>query len=220
MKYKGVLGLSFALTGCLEQPLPKKVASIGQSGSIGGHYGVSKMYVGDINGGGANFGYGAVSGCCASSAIAIGVPSSISGEWRSGWPEGYEKNKEHWRKQWVESWGEFPDKATWYRLDDEVDSELAKKKILTMNSYYKNHTGNSVMRVLVDGNEVTLLYSLSCTPELNDDCTVREGSDPNGWVIISPHSKHQGATAVVLYKGLGEISDKPFISNQVTLNSK
>ncbi|WP_199438672.1 hypothetical protein [Vibrio owensii] len=215
MKYKGVLalGLSLALTGCLEQTLPKKVASIGQSGSIGGHYGVSKMLVGDINGGGADFGYGAVSGCCASSTIAIGVPSSISGEWRSGWPEGYEKNKEHWRKQWVESWGEFPEKATWYRLDDEVDSELAKKKILTMNRYYKNHSGNSVMRVLVNEDEVTLLYSLSCTPELNDDCTVREDADPNGWVTTSPHSKHKGATAVILYKGKGESSDKPFNTN-------
>lgn len=207
------LVFSLAITGCTEPPLPTKVASIGQSGSIGGHYGISKMFVGDINGGGAGFGYGAVSGCCASSSIAIGVPSTISGEWRSGWPEGYEKNKESWRKQWEDSWGEFPEEARWYRIVDKVDSELAKQKIRTMNNYYKNHTGNSVMRVLVNEDKVMLLYAFSCTPELNDDCTVRENADPNGWVTTSPHSKHKGATAVVLYEGRGESSDKPFSSN-------
>ena len=204
---------SLVITGCTEPPLPKKVSTIGQSGSIGGHYGISKMIVGDINGGGADFGYGAVNGCCASSSIAIGVPSTISGTWRSGWPEGYEKNKEHWRKEWKESWGEFPEEPRWYRIEDKVDSELAKQKIRTMNNYYKNHTGNSVMRVLVNEDKVALLYGLSCTPAFHEDCTVRENADPNGWVTISPNSKHKGSTVVVLYEGKGETSDKPFSSN-------
>ncbi|MDK9790031.1 hypothetical protein [Vibrio sp. D431a] len=203
-----VLGLTVLMTGCGKESAPKTVASIGQAGSLGGYYGISRMVVGDINGGGAGFGYGSVSGCCASASIGIGVPSSIEGEWRSGWTS--DKSKEEWREKWEPRRGEFPESPTWYRIKSTIDSEQAEKKILTMNRYYKNHTANPVMRVLVDGDKVMLFYGLSCTPELNDDCTVRENADPNGWVITSPNSKHKGATVVKLFEGKGESSTSPY----------
>lgn len=98
-------------------------------------------------------------------------------------------------------------------IEDVIDCELAKEKIETMNRYYKNHHANPVMKLLVNNDRVLLLYAYGCTPEINDDCTVREGADPNGWVQVAPYSKHKNSTVVVLYEGRGEVSDKPFTDN-------
>jgi hypothetical protein len=167
------------------------------------------MWVSDIYGGNTSFSYGSVQGCCASASIGIGVPSAIKGEWRQGWRVDF-KSKERWRTKWKEKWGPFYETPKDYRIDAVIDSELAKQKIDTMNRYYKNHKANPVMQVLVDGPKVMVLYAYGCTPEINDDCTVRENADPNGWVQISPGRTHKNSTVVVLYEGTGETSDKPF----------
>ncbi|MEF1257068.1 hypothetical protein [Vibrio sp. M260112] len=214
MKYRFLIAVSmcFLLNGCFESK-PVSVASIGNAGSLGGPHFIRDMWVSDIYGGGANFAYGSVQGCCKSASIGIGIPSAIKGEWENSFGSSYWK--EEWKKRWESKWGDYDkDYGTrWYRIDDVIDSELAKQKIETMNHYYKNHHANPVMKLLVNNDRVLLLYAYSCTPEINDDCTVRQGADPNGWVQVAPYSTHKNSTVVVLYEGSGEVSDKPFTDN-------
>ncbi|AUW03850.1 hypothetical protein [Vibrio campbellii] len=211
MKYRFLIAVSmcFLLNGCFESK-PVSVASIGNAGSLGGPHFIRDMWVSDIYGGGANFAYGSVQGCCASASIGIGIPSAIKGEWENGVGGG--SSREKWQKRWKPEWGNFDENydTKWFRIDDVIDSELAKKKIETMNHYYKNHHANPIMKLLVNNDRVLLLYAYGCTPEINDDCTIREGADPNGWVQVAPYSKHKNSTVVVLYEGRGEVSDKPF----------
>ncbi|HBC0002006.1 TPA: hypothetical protein KDX83_004233 [Vibrio parahaemolyticus] len=211
MKYRFLvaIGVCFLLNGCFESK-PVSVASIGNAGTLGSPHFIRDMWVSDIYGGGANFGYGAVQGCCASSSIGIGIPSAIKGEWENNFGSDYWKKE--WKKRWKPEWGDYDKNygTRWYRIDDVIDSDIAKQKIETMNHYYKNHHANPVMKLLVDGERILLLYAYACTPEINDDCTVREGADPNGWVQIAPYSKHKNSTVVVLYEGKGKVSDKPF----------
>lgn len=214
MKFKFLIAVSMCLllNGCFESK-PDSVASIGNAGSLGGPHFIRDMWVSDVYGGGANFAYGSVQGCCASAEIGIGIPSAIKGEWENGVGGG--SSREKWQKRWKPEWGNFDENydTKWFRIDDVIDSELAKKKIKTMNHYYKNHHANPVMKLLVNNDRVLLLYAYGCTPEINDDCTVREGADPNGWVQVSPYSTHKNSTVVVLYEGRGEVSDKPFTDN-------
>lgn len=56
--------MCFLLNGCFESK-PVSVASIGNAGSLGGPHFIRDMWVSDIYGGGANFAYGSVQGCCA-----------------------------------------------------------------------------------------------------------------------------------------------------------
>ncbi|TMX46888.1 hypothetical protein [Vibrio sp. Hep-1b-8] len=214
MKYRFLIAVSmcFLLNGCFESK-PVSVASIGNAGSLGGPHFIRDMWVSDIYGGGANFAYGSVQGCCKSASIGIGIPSAIKGEWENSFGSSYWK--EEWKKRWESKWGDYDkDYGTrWYRIDDVIDSELAKQKIETMNHYYKNHHANPVMKLLVNNDRVLLLYAYSCTPEINDDCTVRQGADPNGWVQVAPYSTHKNSTVVVLYEGRGEVSDEPFTDN-------
>ena len=190
------LGLFMMLTGCFNDK-PVAVAKIGHAGSMSGPHFITDMWVSDVYGGGANFAYGAVQGCCKSASIGIGVPSAIKGEWQQGWRVDF-KSKERWRAKWRDEWGAFYETPKNYRIDDVIDSELARQKIETMNHYYKNHKALPVMKVLVDGSKVMVLYAYSCTPEINDDCTVRANSDPNGWVKIAPGHTHKNSTVVVL----------------------
>ena len=85
MKYRFLIAVStcFLLNGCFESK-PVSVASIGNAGSLGGPHFIRDMWVSDIYGGGANFAYGSVQGCCASASIGIGIPSAIKGEWENG----------------------------------------------------------------------------------------------------------------------------------------
>ena len=201
--------MCFLLNGCFDSK-PVSVASIGNAGSLGSPHFIGDMWVSDIYGGGASFAYGSVQGCCKSSSVGIGIPSAIKGQWENGVGGG--SSREKWKKRWQPEWGNFDENydTKWYRIDDVIDSDLAKEKIETMNHYYKNHHANPVMKLLVNDNRVLLLYAYGCTPEINDDCTVREGADPNGWVKVAPYSKHKNSTVVVLYEGRGEVSDKPF----------
>ncbi|MET2897704.1 hypothetical protein ABXV22_05185 [Vibrio rotiferianus] len=212
MKYKFLIAVSmcFLLNGCFESK-PVSVASIGNAGSLGGPHFIRDMWVSDIYGGGANFAYGSVQGCCASASIGIGIPSAIKGEWENGVGGG--SSREKWQKRWKPEWGNFDENydTKWFRIDDVIDSELAKQKILTMNHYYKNHRVDPVMKLLVNDDKVMLLYSILCVKSANDDCTVNEGADPNGWIVPSPN-RHPKSVAVVtvLYDGKGDVSDKPF----------
>lgn len=204
--------MCFLLNGCFESK-PVSVASIGNAGSLGGPHFIRDMWVSDIYGGGANFAYGSVQGCCASASIGIGIPSAIRGEWENGVGGG--SSREKWQKRWKPEWGNFDESydTKWFRIDDVIDTELAKQKIETMNHYYKNHHANPVMKLLVNNDRILLLYAYGCTPEINDDCTVKEGADPNEWVQVAPYSTHKNSTVVVLYEGRGEVSDKPFTDN-------
>lgn len=205
-----IIGLLVLLAGCLSEK-PVSVSKISQSGSLGGPQFIRDMWITDIYGGVGNFAYGGVQGCCASASVGMGVPTAIEGSWESGWGSGYWA--EEWKRRWKPEWGNYDDvyDKKWYRIDGEIDSELAKQKIDTMNNYYKNHKAHPVMQVLVDGPKVMLLYKYSCNSSRpQNDCTVRDNADPNGWVKPAPYSKLNYSTSVVLYEGIGETSDKPF----------
>ncbi|WP_114787853.1 hypothetical protein [Vibrio tetraodonis] len=205
-----IIGLLVLLAGCLSEK-PVSVSKISQSGSLGAPQFIRDMWITDIYGGVGNFAYGGVQGCCASASVGMGVPTAIEGSWESGWGGGYWA--EEWKRRWKPEWGNYDDvyDKKWYRIDGEIDSELAKQKIDTMNRYYKNHKANPVMQVLVDGPKVILLYRYICNSERpQNDCTVRDNADPNGWVKPAPYSKYGNIMSVVLYEGTGETSDKPF----------
>ena len=215
MKYRFliVVSMCFLLNGCFESK-PVLVASIGNAGSLGGPHFIRDMWVSDIYGGGANFAYGSVQGCCASAGIGIGIPSAIKGEWENG--AGGGSSREKWQKRWKPEWGNFDENydTKWFRIDDVIDTELARQKIETINHYYPNFKTNGVMQVLVNKEQVLLLYKYSCNPNRkHNDCTIRENADPNGWVQSAPYSKTGNTKVVVLYEGKGEVSDKPFTGN-------
>jgi hypothetical protein len=174
------------LSACEEKPF--YVANIGNAGSLDGQYGIRSMSVSDVLGGGGGFGYGAVNGYPGASADIgrMGVPKHIEGYWAK-----YEENN----------------KTTYYRISADIDSELAEKKIRTLRSYYeffKGKTGS--MQVVVERERVQVLYSLYC-PSYRMDCSGKQGSDPNGWVIDSPI---KGLDVVVLFDGKGEMFSTPF----------
>ena len=205
-----IIGLLVLLAGCLSEK-PVSVSKISQSGSLGGPQFIRDMWVTDIYGGVGNFAYGGVQGCCASASVGMGVPTAIEGSWESGWGGGYWA--EEWKRRWKPEWGNYDDvyDKKWYRIDGEIDSELAKQKIDTMNRYYKNHSVPPIMKVLVDGPKVMLLYSILCVSDTTDDCTVNEGADPNGLLSPAPNRRSDSVAMVaVLYEGMGEVSDKPF----------
>jgi hypothetical protein len=60
--------------------------------------------------------------------------------------------------------------------------------------------------VIVDGPRVRVFYSKSCV-DMYDDCTPKQGADPNGWVVRSPKNQ---TDVVVLFDGQGESSPIPF----------
>lgn len=171
--------MCFLLNGCFESK-PVSVASIGNAGSLGGPHFIRDMWVSDIYGGGANFAYGSVQGCCASAGIGIGIPSAIKGEWENGVGGG--SSREKWQKRWKPEWGDFDENydTKWFRIDDVIDTELARQKIETINHYYPNFKTNGVMQVIVNKEQVLLLYKYSCNPNRkHNDCTIRENADPN-----------------------------------------
>jgi hypothetical protein len=183
-----VLTALLFLSACEEKPF--YVANIGNGGSLDGPYVIGPISVADVLGGGGGFGYGAVNGYPGKSADIgrMGVPKHIEGYWSKQNPNarGY---------------------VAFYRISADIDSELAEKKIRTLRNYYKSFKGKTgSMQVVVERERVQVLYSLYC-PSYRMNCSGKQGSDPNGWVIDSPI---KGLDVVVLFDGKGEMSSTPF----------
>ncbi len=172
------------------------VATIGNSGGVDNNdfYGVD-AYVKDTRGGGANLGYGAVNGYPGKSAsIGIGIPKHINAEW------GLLNKREEGQVGRVGF-------EAYYRINADIDSELAKKKIETLQHYYKNF-GDSLaaMQVTVDKENIYVFFTLNCFSKVKD-CTPNDNADPNGYVVKSPNNL---TDVVVLFEGEGEVSKTPF----------
>lgn len=166
------------------------VATIGNSGGVDNNdfYGVD-AYVKDTRGGGADLGYGAVNGYPGKSAsIGIGVPKHINAEWAI---ESQDRTKYDY----------------YYRINADIDSELAKKKIETLQNYYKNFgTSLAAMQVTVNKKKLYVYFTLNCFSKVKD-CTPNDNADPNGYVVKSPKNL---TDVVVLFEGEGEVSSTPF----------
>ncbi|MFA9396091.1 MAG: hypothetical protein ACERJ1_15490 [Halodesulfovibrio sp.] len=180
-----LLTLSLCLAGCADKPF--YVAELGTAGSTTGEHGIDRMSIDDVLGGGAGFGYGAISG----------YPGKIADIGKMGVPKHIEGN-----------WAKFEDKIDkFYRISAQIDSELAEKKIRTMQNYYENFSNNRpAMQVVVDSERVRVFFSPGCY-ELYDDCTPKKNADPNGYVVRTPD---EGSDVVVLFDGKGEYSPIPF----------
>ncbi|GAB7221320.1 hypothetical protein VoSk93_05310 [Vibrio owensii] len=212
MKHKLITGLTLLLSAC-SLAEPQIVATSGGAGTLGKPHGIQRMVVSDIRGRASGFIAGAVSGCCARSSIRLSVPNGIEGEWRRGWDTGGEW-EEKWRQRWKPEWGSFEENYInhkWFRIKDTIDSDVAAKKIATMDNYFnEKDLGLGAMEVYVDGKRVVLAYVKLCNPRRGYDCSVKDNADPHGWVVPPPWSKNGKGTAVILYDGYGEESDKPF----------
>ncbi|PTP78333.1 hypothetical protein [Vibrio splendidus] len=178
-----------ALSGCQEeQPLIK--ATIGNAGSISGNYGIRDVAIQTTGGGWTGFGYGGVNGYPGASADIgkMGVPKYIKGIWRKGRSDKGET-------------------LTYYRIDAPIDSELAEKKMRTLQHYYKDYQPNRAsMQVIVDEERIQVMFTVGCY-SYRMDCSPSEVADPNGWVVMNPSSTTE---VVVLFDGKGESSPVPF----------
>ncbi|WP_238322188.1 hypothetical protein [Vibrio mexicanus] len=164
-------------------------ATIGNAGSISDFYIISDVSIQTVGGGWAGFGYGAVNGYPGASADIgkMGVPTHIKGTWSKGW---YDE-----------------DEITYFRIDAPIDSELAEKKMRTLQNYYENHERkNGVMQVVVDEERIQVMFTKKCH-EPYDDCAPAENSNPQRWVVKSPTGH---TDVVVLFDGKGESSPMPF----------
>uniref|UniRef100_A6VSP1 Lipoprotein n=1 Tax=Marinomonas sp. (strain MWYL1) TaxID=400668 RepID=A6VSP1_MARMS len=182
-----ILATLFILTGCEEKPF--YVASIGNVGSLDGPYSMGEISVADVLGGGVGFGYGAVNGYPGASADIgrMGVPKNIEGYWAKKYPEGGFQY--------------------YYRISADTNSELAEKKIRTLQNYYQNFKGSiGRMQVVVQEERIQVIYTQGCYA-YRMDCNQKEGSDPNQWVVRSPSDS---TDVVVLFDGKGVMSLTPF----------
>lgn len=181
-----ILTLLLLLTGCSDEPFT--IAEIGHAGSTSGDHSIKLLSLRDVLGGGGGFGYGAVNGYPGASADIgkMGVPKHIEGYWAKY------KNKSGL--------------APFYKISSSIDSELAEKKIRTLQNYYRNYSTDGVVQILVDYERVRVLYSLVCVDRY-DDCTPKKNADPNHWVQRSPKDI---TDVVVLFDGEGESSPIPF----------
>ncbi|WP_421848243.1 hypothetical protein [Marinomonas sp.] len=181
-----------ALMGCNDsEKTLGTVAKIGNAGSLDGAYNLSDIWVTSVNGGSAGFGYGAVNGYPgASASIGISVPKHIKGYWAKEREDG-------------------PGFQSYYRISADIDSDLAEKKIRTMQNYYQNfETIWGTMQVEVEKSRIRVFFDSGCSPSLKtNDCTPKEGADPNGWVVKAPGSIRY---VTVLFDGQGESSTTPF----------
>lgn len=181
-----------SLFACSEETNQNRVvASISTAGSLDGPYSLPTIRVTDVSGGSSGFGFGAISSFPGATADlgGTGIPSHIEGYWaKKGAPEA----KVHTR---------------FFHISSPVDSELARQKIETLDTYYENFKNPySLMQFVVDGERAMLLYSLGCYSK-TADCTPKTNADPNGWVVKDPKG---GADVVVLFDGLGEASATAF----------
>ncbi|WP_047045350.1 hypothetical protein [Vibrio mexicanus] len=164
-------------------------AKIGNAGSVSDFYGIQSVSVQSTGGGWTSFGFGAVNGYPGASADIgrTGVPKRINGVWRKGW--------------------DLNEQLIYYRIDEPIDSSLAEKKMKAMHDYYKEFsTAWPVMQVVVDEDNIMLLYTFSCYSKI-DNCAPKDNADPNGWVVKSPENL---TDVVVLFEGIGETSLTPF----------
>lgn len=181
-----------SLFACSEESSQNRViASISTAGSLDGPYSLSSIRVSDISGGSSGFSFGAVSSFPGATADVggIGIPAHIEGYWaKKGVPEA----KAHTR---------------YFHISSPINSELARKKVETLEAYYKNfESPYSLVQFVVNGERAMLLFSLGCNSKLAD-CTPHENADPNGWVVKDPKG---GADVVVLFDGIGESSATAF----------
>ncbi|EKO3658758.1 hypothetical protein [Vibrio metschnikovii] len=173
------------LWGC--DPKPYTVDVGFTNGSTTGEHGVTNMSITSESGGKANFAMGAISGYpgAHSSGGIIGVPVHIDGYWAKGWEYPFE---------------------SYHRISAVIPKD-AEDKMKVMDNYYKNFKSNSgSMQVIVDGPRVRVFYTKNCFDKFSD-CTAKKNSDPNNWVIKSPHNV---TDVVVLFDGVGESSATPF----------
>ncbi|NGN97695.1 hypothetical protein G5S52_08430 [Grimontia sp. S25] len=181
----------FILQGCTEpEDNYKTHAQLANAGSLDGPYGIIDVYATDTSGGRMGFGFGAVNGFPGASADVggLGVPNFIAGHWVKEDPE---TNRD----------------STFYRISSPIDSDLAKKKIETLENYYQNYSSPwGKMQFAVEGPRAMLFFTLSCGG-FNDDCTPRQDADPNNWVVKDPRGR---GDVVVLFDGLGESSPYPY----------
>lgn len=179
------------LVACTEQDASlRSIAQNGNAGSLDGPYILTSIWVEDTNGGGAGFGYGAVNGYPGASADigGIGVPTHIKGYWAKVDDNG-------------------SGLQSYYRISADIDSELAEKKIRTLQNYYQNFKSKwGRMQVEVEQSRIMVLYTQGCYDN-RVDCSVREDADPNGYVIRSPSDT---IDVVSLFDGQGESSATPF----------
>ncbi|PML79463.1 hypothetical protein [Enterovibrio norvegicus] len=187
-KFVSLLLVCLVLTGCSDdQDVYKTHAQLANAGSLDGPYGIIDVYATDTFGGRMGFGFGAVNGFPGKSADVggLGVPNFIAGHW-------VKQNPDTMRN------------SVYFRISSPIDSDLAKKKIKTLENYYENYSTHwGAMQFAVDGPKAMLFFTLNCF----DDCTPRKNADPNGWVIKDPRSL---TDVVLLFDGLGETSPSPY----------
>ncbi|MCL1038047.1 hypothetical protein L2750_12895 [Shewanella submarina] len=177
-----------SFTGCADNKLLR--AKSGNAGSTDGPYGIKEMVVSDMSGGFSDFSYGAVSSYPGAYATisGLGIPTHVKGHWS--------KNPES-----------TTDSPVYYRIDSVIDSTLAFEKMKALNNAYENFEPSSAsVQVVVDKAHLRIFYTFSCFNSY-DDCSKKEGSDPNGWIVRSPTDL---TDVVVLFSGNGESSLTPF----------
>ncbi|EKO3658757.1 hypothetical protein M3906_001605 [Vibrio metschnikovii] len=182
--------LFFSLWGCGPEPYVVEVGLT--NGSSTGRHSVYRMTVTTVSGGKVNFAMGAISGYpgAHSSGGRMDAPAYIEGEWDEGWG---------WKDDETSS-------MPHHRISAAIPKD-AEAKMKVMDNYYKNFKRNyGSMEVIVDGPRVRVFYTKSCV-EMYDDCSPRNGADPNGWVVRSPKNQ---TDVVVLFDGIGESSATPF----------
>ncbi|WP_421846990.1 hypothetical protein [Marinomonas sp.] len=190
MKALALCILIAALTGCDDsEKALGTIAQNGNAGSLDGAYNLSDIWVTSVNGGSAGFGYGAVNGYPGKSAsIGISVPKHIKGYWAKEREDG-------------------PGFQSYYRISADIDSDLAEKKIRTLQNYYQTFKSKwGRMQVEVEQSRIMVLYTQGCYDN-RVDCSARENADPNGYVIRSPSDT---IDVVALFDGHGESSPTPF----------
>ncbi|WP_325893733.1 hypothetical protein [Grimontia sp. NTOU-MAR1] len=176
------------IVGCSdEQRLNTK---FGNAGTLGGTYSIRDVLITDTSGAFSNFGYGSVSGYpgASSGLSGLGIPAHVSA---------------YWSKPSETS----PHPAAYYHLDSAIDTKLASQKIKTLKDAYtalKDKPGT--LQVVVDKDQMQVLYTFKCF-EVYDDCSKKDGSDPNGWIQPSPDGN---TDVVLLYSGKGNTSPTAF----------
>ncbi|WP_332401165.1 hypothetical protein [Vibrio metschnikovii] len=180
--------LFFSLWGCGPEPYMVDVGLT--NGSTTGRHIVPRMTITTVSEGKVNFAMGSVGGYpgAHSSGGRMDAPAYIEGEWAKGNPT--------------------PNSGlvSYHRISAVIPKD-AEAKMKVMDNYYKNFKSNSgSMQVIVDGPRVRVFYTKNCFDKFSD-CTAKKNSDPNNWVIKSPHNV---TDVVVLFDGIGESSSSPF----------
>ncbi|WP_052737513.1 hypothetical protein [Grimontia sp. AD028] len=187
-KYLLVFCMASLVFGCSDEQFLN--AKFGNAGTLDGTYSIRDVLITDTSGAFSNLGYGSVNGYPGASAgiSGLGVPAHISA---------------YWSKPSEAS----PHPAAYYHLDNTIDAKLASQKIKTLRGAYtalKDKPGT--IQVVVNKAQIQVLYTFKCF-EVYDDCSKKDGSDPNGWIQPSPDGN---TDVVMLYSGKGNVSQTAF----------